>query len=1247
MRRESLLLILLGLVLFVPACKDSAGPSGPTPVNPQPSPPASMVVVLPETVVSGRSFALSVSALRADGTPATQWSGRANLSTSAGTLSQSYVDLSAGTATVQVSLSGAAGAVRITVQVGIASGQASTILLSGEPAVRLEIVPGGFLLPRPGASLRLQARALDSAGRPTTAEVTWQSSAPGTMSVGADGVVTAHRDLGSARITAHAQSLSSAPVVGLIAEPVAGVVLVADSQVVAGSLSLVDAGAEYRLGLRYRVRLRGLMPQVGQVLMATGEAPVAGRVVEASNTGQETVVTLEVISADALFRRLDVNESFALTNAPIVVPAATRSAYDVQYLPAGGLRFSTRFGSPVQLNSFSGNSPASEFDLGPFKCEAKNVVGGSGILSLANSSFEVRPDLRLDLVVQGVELRRFIVRGTIETRSSFRSALDIVMDGSVECKIEAYAIHLPIAGALSWLVSGYVPLGIGFAVNGKVDAGGLGVEATQFTRVNLAVGPECTTGCRLVRDLTTETEASFRPVVPDLQGLQRITAGISGFGYAELELAAPIARWLQDRHLAVTLLEARFGARQELALATPLVQANDPGYSSEAVLSWVIEAESSAELGRAAELLRISLAAFSFELTGRLATSPKGRLQITPAIVRPGDGTGPGELARFTVTLDTVDYVGTYAVDRVEIRWRRSDGNGGFTLEPGRPACSTLAATPGQRVFICETNFLLPHGGDQTFFAFVYPRLFGVSLPLPFEVGRDGRATVHVSRVASVEVAPSSVSVPVGGTRQLTATVRAADGEILAGRTISWQSSNTAIATVSTNGLVSGIAAGQATITATSEGRSGEAALTVAASVHRCLLAYVPDNSGMTQMEASLRAGGCETVEYDPERDGFTSQQMSGARLVMVKHLGQTCCTPQPLISPSQAQAYANFVSNGGTLYLSSRAYDFQHLNALLGLTPTGADGGPTGFNWELTPRLASPVASHALLTGVASMHGDVGARLSFLPSAAAAWSVIMRGSSNEPLMAVRNYGSGKIVLWWAQRSFRNPGPTGNTYESDIGRANNSRFIQNLAVWARNGSPPPPATGLCSASLNFDNAQLPSGWYPETVRGGPGLVNNRLEGQPVDGGGYVHHDGPIQPGASEITFEYRASHSYTFWGQYHSVTLTSSDGTEFQMMDENSAAGAPNQLSLRVDINGAIHQRQFYPFTFGIYRIRQTMRDGSVTLLATRESDGATFGPATLSAPGLRLRDVVRTSVFSYTTSDSGTWVDDLTISCR
>src|ERR1041384_7372709 len=81
--------------------------------------------------------------------------------------------------------------------------------------------------------------------------------------------------------------------------------------------------------------------------------------------------------------------------------------------------------------------------------------------------------------------------------------------------------------------------------------------------------------------------------------------------------------------------------------------------------------------------------------------------------------------------------------------------------------------------------------------------------------------------VATVTLAPPSATLNEGQTQQLTATLKDANGNILTGRSITWSSSNSSAATVSASGLVTGVAAGSATITATSEGQSGTAAITV------------------------------------------------------------------------------------------------------------------------------------------------------------------------------------------------------------------------------------------------------------------------------------------------------------------------------------------------------------------------------------------------------------------------------------
>jgi hypothetical protein len=82
--------------------------------------------------------------------------------------------------------------------------------------------------------------------------------------------------------------------------------------------------------------------------------------------------------------------------------------------------------------------------------------------------------------------------------------------------------------------------------------------------------------------------------------------------------------------------------------------------------------------------------------------------------------------------------------------------------------------------------------------------------------------------VASVDVTARRTTVGISGTLQLTATTRDATGVTLTGRAVTWSSSDETKARVSETGMVTGVAAGSVTITATSEGVRGTIAIEIA-----------------------------------------------------------------------------------------------------------------------------------------------------------------------------------------------------------------------------------------------------------------------------------------------------------------------------------------------------------------------------------------------------------------------------------
>jgi trimeric autotransporter adhesin len=89
------------------------------------------------------------------------------------------------------------------------------------------------------------------------------------------------------------------------------------------------------------------------------------------------------------------------------------------------------------------------------------------------------------------------------------------------------------------------------------------------------------------------------------------------------------------------------------------------------------------------------------------------------------------------------------------------------------------------------------------------------------------RLTVSAVPVATVTLVPSAATVAVGQTAQLIARVADSTGALLDGRAVTWRSDTPAAVTVDALGVVSAVAAGSARITATAEGRSGSAVVTV------------------------------------------------------------------------------------------------------------------------------------------------------------------------------------------------------------------------------------------------------------------------------------------------------------------------------------------------------------------------------------------------------------------------------------
>src|SRR4051794_16554016 len=80
--------------------------------------------------------------------------------------------------------------------------------------------------------------------------------------------------------------------------------------------------------------------------------------------------------------------------------------------------------------------------------------------------------------------------------------------------------------------------------------------------------------------------------------------------------------------------------------------------------------------------------------------------------------------------------------------------------------------------------------------------------------GNPGDTSTTRPAVARVTVTPATPTLQTGATVQLNATTADASGATLSGRTVTWATNNSGVATVSQTGLVSALSPGSASISA-------------------------------------------------------------------------------------------------------------------------------------------------------------------------------------------------------------------------------------------------------------------------------------------------------------------------------------------------------------------------------------------------------------------------------------------------
>jgi DNA/RNA endonuclease G (NUC1) len=164
--------------------------------------------------------------------------------------------------------------------------------------------------------------------------------------------------------------------------------------------------------------------------------------------------------------------------------------------------------------------------------------------------------------------------------------------------------------------------------------------------------------------------------------------------------------------------------------------------------------------------------------------------------------------------------------------------------------------------------------------------------------------------VVTVTVAPATATVQIGATTALTATALDAAAAPIAGVALTWTSSADAIATVSSSGVVTGVAVGEATITAAAaNGVSGTATITVEAAP--------PPPAGVRFSEIHYDNFGTDLNEAI-EIDGPAGTDLTGWSIVLYNGNGGVTYEPTQVLSGVIAEQcdgrgtrFVSYPSNG------------------------------------------------------------------------------------------------------------------------------------------------------------------------------------------------------------------------------------------------------------------------------------------------------------------------------------------------
>jgi len=185
----------------------------------------------------------------------------------------------------------------------------------------------------------------------------------------------------------------------------------------------------------------------------------------------------------------------------------------------------------------------------------------------------------------------------------------------------------------------------------------------------------------------------------------------------------------------------------------------------------------------------------------------------------------------------------------------------------------------------------------------VFARAAGTAVLHATSEGKTGQATITVAvpaPVATVTVVPGSASLTVGDNAPFSADVRDAAGNVLSNRAVSWSSTDPSVlsitSTAGASATVRALGAGTAVLHATSEGKTGQATVTVAAPAPVATVTVVPDTATLAVGDSAMFRADLRDAAGNPLSNRAVSWSASDSTIISLYGFGD-----QALVQPRAA----------------------------------------------------------------------------------------------------------------------------------------------------------------------------------------------------------------------------------------------------------------------------------------------------------------------------------------------------------